>query len=311
MIAETLDMPAQINIIRETAADWVVRLHEAEGDEKLRLEQECQHWLAQHPQHQKIFGQMSTMWDAASCKPATKKRHVALSAACCVLLLSGLSMYLPWQYWLADYRTAKGEIKTILLDDGSQLILNSYSAVNVDYSSDFRTIYLQQGEVLAQVEKDAAKRPFRVVSRDGDATALGTRYSVRMFEQYSRAAVQESVIAVTPQHKAVYQTNVNAGQMVTFSGYDVTLPENIDHALFSWTKYRLTFVDRPLTEVLDELALYHKGLLRLQDSADTRELRFTGILPSNDINAALALLAETFELDITRVTPYLVFISAS
>lgn len=46
----------------------------------------------------------------------------------------------------ADYRTATGEIKPIVLSDGTQLVLNTASAVDVHYDDRQRLIRLHAGK---------------------------------------------------------------------------------------------------------------------------------------------------------------------
>lgn len=309
MTSESIDSGQ--NNVRDIAAEWVVRLHEASKEEKPQLLKQCDNWLAEHPSHHKIFSQMSRMWDAAAYVPPRKKQGSVLSVAVALVLLMGASWLLPWQYWMADYRTATGEVRTLTLDDGSQIILNSRSAVSVDYNKGYRSVQLVAGEVLAIVGKDPQQRPFRISSRDGEAVALGTRYSVRLFPEHSRAAVQESAITVTPANVQADRVALKAGYAADFTRDGVGVMAPVDTEAFSWTTQRLIFVNQPLPEVVAELSRYHKGFLRLKTAKHEAVPYFTGILPSDNPDAALALLAEALELDITRITPYLVFISQS
>lgn len=296
--------------VRETAALWIVRLHDANATEKAVLQQQCDAWLAEDPLHRTVFMQMNQMWDAASDVRGKKVRsRPLLSLAWVALLLAGLSWFLPWQYWAADYRTAIGEVKTITLEDGSQLILNSNSAVSVAYAKEVRSVQLIAGEILAIVEKDSASRPFQIINQDGTATALGTRYSVRQFSGHSRAAVQESSIAVSSAHTQNQQ--VPTGYALDYSNSGTGRIEPIAPEMFAWTTQRLIFVNQPLSEVIAELSRYHKGFLHLNFADQQTIPYFTGILPTNDPDAALNLLAQSLALEVTRVTPYLVFISVS
>ncbi|WP_440862721.1 FecR domain-containing protein [Symbiopectobacterium purcellii] len=56
---------------------------------------------------------------------------------------------LPYRYWLADQRTAIGEIRRLTLDDGSVLTLNTDSAVNLRFDTRQRTVELVQGEACS------------------------------------------------------------------------------------------------------------------------------------------------------------------
>ncbi len=54
----------------------------------------------------------------------------------------------------ADYRTATGEIKPIVLSDGTQLVLNTASAVDVHYDDRQRLIRLHAGEISLVTGRD-------------------------------------------------------------------------------------------------------------------------------------------------------------
>ncbi|NWE80415.1 FecR family protein, partial [Pseudomonas yamanorum] len=57
--------------------------------------------------------------------------------------------------WMADQRTGIGERRQVALEDGSQLQLNSNSAVDVKFDGHQRVIELLQGELWVDVAKDA------------------------------------------------------------------------------------------------------------------------------------------------------------
>ena len=57
----------------------------------------------------------------------------------------------------ADYRTATGEIKPIVLSDGTQLVLNTASAVDVHYDDRQRLIRLHAGEISSVTGRDPGR----------------------------------------------------------------------------------------------------------------------------------------------------------
>ena len=78
-------------------------------------------------------------------------------------------------------RTAKGEQRRLQLPDGTQLLLNTATALDIDYSPTLRRLHLYAGEVLITTAPDtqSPKRPFVVDTPAGRAQALGTRFTVR------------------------------------------------------------------------------------------------------------------------------------
>lgn len=71
---------------------------------------------------------------------------------------------LPWREWTADYRTAAGERRDVRLPDASRVLLNTASAVDVDFGSGARRLVLHEGEILVETALDVAQppRPFVV-----------------------------------------------------------------------------------------------------------------------------------------------------
>ena len=179
------------------------------------------------------------------------------------------------------------------------------SAIDLDYSDTTRTVELVRGELLATVAK-APDRPFQVVTRDLTATALGTEYSVRLDDGFTRVAVQESTVAVTPRDGAD-GLKLTAGQQADLNRQGVIARADIPRQRPDWADGRLAFSKAPLTEVVERLARHRPGLLTLDDALAAPDApRFTGVLPADDSDAALALLADTLNLEVRYLTPWYV-----
>jgi transmembrane sensor len=296
---------SELNRIRQQAAEWVVALQTAGADEHARLQAECDTWQAKDPRRRQVLEQIERMWQATEPAQARRRqRRRQLTGLGAVLLAVLFGTQLPWAYWGADHRTAAGEIRALTLPDGSRLVLNSGSAIDLDYSDTTRTVELVRGELLATVAK-APDRPFSVVTRDLTATALGTQYSVRLENGFTRVAVQESKVSVTPRHSDE-QLELSAGQQADLNRDGVLARETIPSQRPDWADGRLAFSNAPLTDVVKRLAHHRPGLLTLDDALAQSPRRFTGVLPADDSDAALALLADTLNLEVRYLTPWYV-----
>ena len=78
------------------------------------------------------------------------------------------------------FTTAKGELRSAPLEDGSRVWLDTDSAVRVHYTPARRTVTLLRGEALFDVAKDAS-RPFVVTARGLEVRAVGTSFAVSCF----------------------------------------------------------------------------------------------------------------------------------
>jgi transmembrane sensor len=308
--------------IREQAAEWIVRLGGAlDENERQSVEAACRDWCAASERHARIFEQMQRMWQAAaepaelaeSSQPAqarAKTRRRKTAAA--FLAVFALAWLLPLQHWLADVRVAPGELRRVELDDGSRLTLDSGASIDIRYDAKTREIKLHAGRLLAEVAKDAQGRAFRVVSRDGSAEALGTRYVVDQRQGDTAVSVLESAVAVASRANPQAPVVLAAGQTARYTRAAVEALRELPDGAASeaWAYGHLIFNQTPLPEVVAELARHRRGLLILRDAEALADLRFTGMLPLNDSDAALRILARSLPVEIGRATPYLVWLEA-
>ncbi len=295
--------------LREAAAEWVVQLDAAApGASGESVRAACAAWRAQSPAHDAVFRQCQRLWQAVEQKPRARAGRRAVAIVGPLLLLAVL-WQLPWQIWTADVRAPAGDLRKVTLEDGSRLTLNRGSAVDLAFDARQRTVHLIAGEVLAEVAHDAAGRPFRVTSRDGVAQARGTRYLVRQDETGTTLTVLESIVAAIPALRSDLHSDVHAGQQLRFDAQQVYEISAAPVAAAAWVQQRLVFEDAPLSEVLAALNQGHAGWLRLSGDR-AAQMRFTGVLPADDTDAALAQLQRALPLRSRQFTPYLQWVEA-
>lgn len=103
-------------------------------------------------------------------------------------------------WFLADrpptYESQVGEMRRLVLADGSVLTLNTDSAVVVRMAKDRRRIALKRGEASFEVAHDAS-RPFLVTAGDLTVRAVGTAFDVRLRGGRVDVAVTEGVVELS------------------------------------------------------------------------------------------------------------------
>ena len=302
--------------IIQQAANWLTRLHDEEVSDAER--QAFNAWCQADPRHAVAIDRMRALWGSLDTLPA-QPAHVALNRAFAprrargaqamgvlgVLLCGWLGLtHLP--VWMADQRTDVGERRQIALEDGSQLQLNSNSAVDVKFDGHQRVIELLQGELWVDVAKDA-QRPFVVRTDQGTATALGTRYLVRRAPDGTTVVtVIESTVAVKGDSSE--GVKVTAGQRSILDHGRAQPPQATDDTdPDAWTRGLLKVNDQPLSEVLQTLAGYRHGLLRFDPQA-LQNLRVTGVFKLDDTAAALSTLADNLPIQVEYFTDLLVVV---
>ena len=319
----------QADSIAEQAAHWIVQLSADDEHTRASARAGFAAWKAQDPLHataaagmESLLGQVHAVRgpSAGDTRPARaalaavapkRRRHLAagVAAAMLVLAVAGLAASDRPAYLLADLRSPTGQWRTHTLADGSQLTLSSGTAVNLRFTKGERHLQLVQGEILVEVAKDA-HRPFFVDSRQAALRALGTRFTVRQQDDATILSMLESKVAVQlPQHA---DTVVAAGQRtrITAAGAGPLEPFDAASLQDAWRAHQLVVDDRPLPEVLDELARHRAGQLRY-DRAQLAHIRVAAVLPLNDTDQALQLLIDNFpQLRVRMLTRYLVMVDA-
>ncbi|WP_226888925.1 FecR domain-containing protein [Pectobacterium aquaticum] len=306
---------ADFEQIQQQAAEWVLRFSEVEqdSDDAILLHKEWQQWCLSDARHSVVYHQMQQLWASAAITPAATSRKSRSSryAALAIFIAGGwLLSQLPYAYWLADQRTVAGEVRRIVLDDGSELMLNSNSAVNISFTSQKRTITLLRGEVYAHVAKDPRSRPFVIDSAQAAAQALGTRYSVRDTGEDTLVSVDESRVRVTANENSDIRLDLGAGQQVGLDRLHITRPVGASTEA-GWIHNQLIFENAPFIQVVDELSRHYSGLIYLdpRQRQELDSLHFTGVLPLNDSQQALELLKHSLPISVRQSFGYIVWIS--
>lgn len=303
----------------EAAAQWYVQFQDTTGDASLHAA--WQHWLDARPEHRRAWARMQTLDQRLrgvpaelalpSLRGADKGRRAALKALT-LLLIAGPAAWtaqrtLPWQSWTAQYRTQAGERSSIALSDGSQVQLNTATALDVDFSQQLRLLRLHRGEILIQTAADAAQRPFIVNTGQGTMRALGTRFSVRTDAETTRLSVIEHAVEVrtTDTSKPV---RLEAGQQLVFSSSQLQPVTPVDANADAWTRGMLVAIDWRLDHFLAELSRYRAGHIGCDPAVAS--LRVSGAFRLDDIDGALDNLAASLPIQLKLLSRYWVRVVA-
>jgi transmembrane sensor len=227
---------------------------------------------------------------------------IAMAAGAGLLLADRLQ---PLGALVADFSTGTGERRGFALEDGSQLTLNARTRVDVDFSVSARRLRLHEGDVVVQVAPDAG-RPFTVSTAQADIRALGTRFSVRQEAGATRVAVQEHSVEVLDPFGRKAILKAGEGALIDISGIGRVAEDQVDGA--EWARGLLVVNRRPLVHVVAEMQRYRRDVLRVSPEAENIPVQ--GVFPLDDIDRALAGLAETLPVTVTHYGPWLTHIDA-
>ncbi|MGH8237167.1 MAG: FecR family protein [Steroidobacteraceae bacterium] len=252
---------------------------------------------------------------------ANKRRLVPLTLAAAIVIATVAT----WLFVAGpqSYQTTLGEQRSVLLDDGSLVTLNTASKMEVDFSQGRRAIRLVAGEALFDVAHDAA-RPFEVESGRAVFRAVGTRFNVdRRSASLTTITVVEGRVAVIANGAGANSARaaaapaamkegsasprigtadsifdrasvvLTAAQRLTVTDSHLGAPETVANlaAATVWTQRRLIFERRPLAEVATEFNRYNRDIILIENEALKGE-EVTGTFQANDTAAFMAFLAQ-------------------
>lgn len=201
------------------------------------------------------------------------------------------------------------------LPDGTQLVLNTDTAIDVRFDGAARLVALHAGEIHVATAHDGAvpARPFLVRSSNGVVRALGTHFSVRqggsVLAPRTRVSVSEGAVEIRPSQAPDALRRVNAGQQGSFDERAVSALTPLVPYADAWLRGVLIAERTPLGEVLAQVARYRYGVLRCDPVLAA--LPVDGIFQLHDPENILLLLQRALPIRLARRTRYWISVEAA
>lgn len=311
--------------VRAQAIAWysLAQSGDASAEQLAQLEQ----WRQSDSEHERAWQRMvglpgllrdnsSMLRDPVARAALLQARYVSGDRRQALKLLVGVGVLgaVGWQsrdsQWLqgslADLSTATGERRHHVLADGTQLWLNTATAVDIRFDANQRRIVLRYGEINVLTGKDPAMRPLSVQTRDAVLRPLGTRFTVCCLddEAGTRLSVSSGRVAAMLLDRPGERV-VEAGEQAALGAgrISVSRPATLGDA---WVDgFEIAQATR-LGDLVVQLARYRRGILRCDPRV--ADLRVTGSYPLGDNERILALLEASLPVSIQRRTRYWVTI---
>ncbi|ERK06171.1 Iron siderophore sensor protein [Pantoea sp. AS-PWVM4] len=294
----------------------------------------CEKWRRSHPAHEEAWNAIESVWQDTAAPGMQlaeqeadvlagylaamdhnrdrqqRRRRFASAGAVCILLLMVAGVWLQNPSWIenlsADHVSVRGERSSVLLADGSKVLLDADSAISVAMSAETRRVHLLRGGAYFDVTP--SKTPFIVETSAGNVRVLGTQFDVRLQQDNAVVTLARGSVAVRSNEQST-PTIIKPGQQVTFSrnGVDVPAQTNIADAM-AWHSGRYIFYRARLADVVSEIERYRHGRVIIP-SAELAEERVTGSFSLTDTDKALDSLQASVGFSMRKVSEYLVIIS--
>ncbi|ANI29845.1 histidine kinase [Yersinia entomophaga] len=291
--------------IDEQAALWFSR---SQGRRLNDAEQrQFQEWLQRSAAHAEAFRQMQQIWGdcalitrpASAAQPKAKPSWWRPLRACAAGAFFLLALWLPASQLplvlMHDiHLQTDNYAREVVLSDGSRVHLNRYTKMRVHYARKKRQLWLDHGEVYLQVAANK-QRPFLVYAGESQVRVVGTEFDVRYDADEMGVAVRQGTVAVTgrPSMETVMLHAGDSARLLKGEN-DLQRGQRQVNEVGEWRSGQISFRNRPLGELLKELARYRSGKIELTDGR-LASLPVSGSLdlanPDEFLNALPLLLA--------------------
>ena len=229
---------------------------------------------------------------------------VTAMAALVVAAAGGLWMwgegYLP-----RTYRTEVGQVRSVLLPDGSVAYLNTNTRLRWIGSPDDRKVRLVRGEVFFEVVHDPA-RPFRILLAHSEVRVLGTRFDVyRKADGDVRVTVVSGMVSVEGLSKGArtpsWIRRLKANQQIEYS--PVGLIGGVHPAravnVIRWRQGIIETRGEPLAAFVSDLSRYTTQRIVIADPRAAR-MQIGGAFSVRNVGATLERIARIEPLTVTH-----------
>ncbi|MNM35345.1 fec operon regulator FecR [compost metagenome] len=307
----------------DSAEGWLARLlsPECNASDHAAFEE----WLAMSPQNALDYVEVERIHQLAgalradpalqeaTARPASRMptarrkrtwhRPLAWAAALVLAVCGGLWLLAdPRTTSPSEYATEIGKQRSVDLPDGSTLILDTNSLVQVSYERSQRHVALLRGRIQASVAHDG-ERPFVVTSGIGSVRALGTIFQVERQNEGTVVALLEGRVLVSTKGDSVrHAIELHPLQQLAYDADGRLGPlQSIEHnAAASWTQGRLVFKEERLADLITEFNRYSHDQLVLSQS-ELGDIRVNGVFNAGDQSALLAALRQGWGLQARSV----------
>lgn len=298
-----------------------------------------QQWLEQDPAHRQLLEETQKAWTLSSSfradytpdlesglqalkariaaeKPSSLRiaarnrsgaRRFTYAIAAALLLL--VSVLVVWNFWFRPAEmftasTSSGEHQTILLSDGSSILLNQNSKIT--YPSFFRgerQVELS-GEAYFEIERDP-EHPFVITTLKTKTEVLGTSFNLRAYdnEGFTEIEVIEGLVRIGGI-AGKQPVDLPKGSRGTYQHVQDTVLADKPKTLNSvyWKDRRLGFKDHELKEAIKEVNA-RLGINIQINNTSLASCSFTLAIPLSHPDTIVANIADAFSANWNRSEP--------
>lgn len=302
--------------VQQQAEHWFARLR-SEGRSAAE-HRDFDAWLAADAAHASAYAQTERLWNKLgdlsddvelkrarhaarraaqnSMRRTARRRHLAIAASFVGVLIVALSFWFMGDHSTTQrYTTAHGEQRSVMLADGSRVMLNTDTVLDVKLGARVRSVHLMQGEALFDVVHDAA-HPFVVHANGNIISDLGTRFDVNQGGEHTTVTVLEGLVNV---ERGDHTAQLGRGQQLV-AGDGMWRQGTADPAATaSWSRGQLVFTATPLAQAIADANRYAQEQLVIADPR-LEAIKVSGEFRIGNTHAFLRALQSAFPIRVEQ-----------
>jgi transmembrane sensor len=317
-------IPKTRGMRRRQARAWLVRTQSGRDP---AAELKFRYWVESDPRNAAAFEGVRRNFEQAGLlrqSPSSRarelhpenhsiaaKRQYAWAAAAMVLLI------VPAVWLLAEHGaiiggtdammlvTHVGEVRHIDLEDGSKLVLDTASSVEVDIGRAHRSAVVKRGRARFEIVHGQA--PFVVQAGNATVTSDGSSFDVALEAQQTGIDVVSGRADVRNTNNAASTAQIiRAGEIVAATASGVRQTEAPAGGT-QWVRGMLQFDGTPLETAVEVANRYSEHKIVL--SGELGQERVTGAFRTGDVPGLAKALAAAFHLSLVRAHDGELFLS--
>ncbi|MEM6841353.1 MAG: FecR domain-containing protein [Bacteroidota bacterium] len=205
-----------------------------------------------------------------------------------------------------EYLTDYGQTQNIILEDGTQVVLNGNSRLTVApnwLERPVREVSLE-GEAyfqVASVTHQNQKLPFRVQTPDLQIKVLGTQFNVNSRHGQTQVVLNEGKVAIDIPEKE--EATLQPGDLVVYStNSKEIIRRQVNPEIYSsWRKHQLILDETPVSHIIRQLEdTYGVEFILADESVRNRQISSTGSISAEDLESVLMALEALLQLRVEQ-----------
>ena len=334
---------------RREAHEWRTRHEDGPLSQEERTSFEA--WMAEDPLHAAAYAEVEIIWKAlgdvpiaeaaaqitedtppkpsgrlsARLKTLFRTPFFGIASAACFALVLGIAALALFsespapavqeQRLAETYSTARGEIRTVSLSDGSVVTLGPLTTIETAFWNDTRDVVLRSGNAFFDV-REIAGSTFTVAAGGARIVVTGTAFDAKLHDEKLGVSVVDGEVRVlhalvigrdegpgewTPDPGRMQQSVIlGRGESVSVTrakGVGEKRTTSVD-GIGAWRKGRLVYVDAELGDIVADLNGYARSPIEI--APDARGLILSGTFPADDVEGTLDIFEAALPVSVVR-----------